>query len=57
MKIGRPVFRQMNQAEPDVISSDCPLGGQHIAQGIEQNHNNQPELAHPISLVRRAYGI
>ena len=57
MKIGRPVFRQMNQAEPDVISSDCPLGGQHIAQGIEQNHDNQPELAHPISLVRRAYGI
>ena len=57
MKIGRPVFRQMNQAEPDFISSDCPLGGQHIAQGIEQNHQNNPDLAHPISLVRKAYGI
>lgn len=57
MKIGRPVFRQMNAAEPDFISSDCPLGGQHIAQGIEQNHQNTPDLAHPISLVRKAYGI
>lgn len=57
MKIGRPVFRQMNQVEPDFISSDCPLGGHHIAQGIEENHQNNPALSHPISLVRKAYGL
>lgn len=57
MKIGKPVFRQMNQHEPDYISSDCPLGGQHIAQGIRDNHQNEPSLAHPITLVRKAYGI
>ncbi|TVT69194.1 MAG: Fe-S oxidoreductase [Denitromonas halophila] len=57
MKIGRPVFRKMAEFEPDFISSDCPLGGHHLAQGIEQNHQKTPELAHPISLVRRAYGI
>ncbi len=57
MKIGRPVFRKMAEFEPDFISSDCPLGGHHLAQGIEQNHQKTPELAHPITLVRRAYGI
>lgn len=57
MKIGKPVFRQMHQAEPDFIASDCPLGGHHIAQGIKENHDSEPTLAHPISLVRKAYGI
>ena len=57
MKIGRPVFRAMNQHNPDYISSDCPLGGHHIAQGIRENHDNQPALAHPLSLVAKAYGL
>ena len=57
MKIGRPVFRAMNQHNPDYISSDCPLGGHHIAQGIRENHGNQPALAHPLSLVAKAYGL
>lgn len=57
MKIGRPVFRSMNEQNPEYITSDCPLGGHHIAQGIRENHNNQPALAHPISLVAKAYGL
>lgn len=57
MKIGKPVFRQMHQAEPDYIASDCPLGGHHIEQGIKKFHDDEPNLAHPISLVRKAYGI
>ncbi len=57
MKIGRPVFRAMNQHNPDYISSDCPLGGHHIAQGIRENHDNQPALVHPLSLVAKAYGL
>ena len=57
MKIGRPVFRTMNEQSPDYISSDCPLGGHHIAQGIRENHGNEPSLAHPLSLVARAYGL
>jgi Fe-S oxidoreductase len=57
MKIGRPVFRSMNEQNPDYITSDCPLGGHHIAQGIRENHDNQPALAHPISLVAKAYGL
>jgi Fe-S oxidoreductase len=47
----------MADFDPDYISSDCPLGGAHIAQGIDKNHDKQPEKSHPISLLRKAYGI
>ncbi len=57
MKIGRPVFKAMGKDEPDVISSDCQLAGHHIAQGMAQNGLKVPQLQHPLSLVRRAYGI
>jgi Fe-S oxidoreductase len=61
MKIGKPVFKAMatmqDGAQPDFISSDCPLGGHHIAQGFEVNGLGAPELQHPLSLVARAYGL
>ena len=60
MKIGRPVFRAMAEAEPDFISSDCQLAGHHIEQGIgllATRDRVEPKLAHPITLVRMAYGI
>ncbi|NBT56494.1 MAG: Fe-S oxidoreductase, partial [Betaproteobacteria bacterium] len=61
MKIGKPVFKAMatmkDGSKPDYISSDCPLGGHHIAQGFEVNGLGAPELQHPLSLVRQAYGL
>jgi Fe-S oxidoreductase len=61
MKIGKPVFKAMatmkDGSKPDFISSDCPLGGHHIAQGFEVNGLGAPELQHPLSLVRQAYGL
>jgi glycerol-3-phosphate dehydrogenase subunit C len=60
IKIGKPVFRQMNDAEPDYISSDCQLAAHHIEQGISQLKQDQPSkavTAHPITLVRKAYGL
>ncbi|MBW7862209.1 MAG: Fe-S oxidoreductase [Rhodocyclaceae bacterium] len=58
MKIGRPVFRHMVQAEPDFISSDCPIAGRHIAQGMrEDGAGGAAERLHPLSLLRKAYGI
>ena len=61
MKIGKPVFKAMatmkDGSKPDYISSDCPLGGHHIAQGFEVNGHGAPELQHPLSLVARAYGL
>jgi Fe-S oxidoreductase len=61
MKIGKPLFKRMAEHPggglPDYISSDCPLGGHHIAQGFEVNQLGNPTLAHPLTLVRQAYGI
>jgi glycerol-3-phosphate dehydrogenase subunit C len=54
MKIGRPVFRQMADGEPDYISSDCPIAARHIEQGIGES---RAKKAHPLSLLRMAYGI
>ena len=56
MKIGRPVFRQLAEADPDWISSDCPIAARHIIQGIKKD--KQPAAkAHPLTLLRKAYGI
>jgi hypothetical protein len=56
MKIGKPVFKHMAEAQPDFISSDCTLGGHHIAQGIANQGAPVPQRAHPLTLLRRAYG-
>ena len=57
MKIGKPVFKAMANNEPDVISSDCPMAGHHIAQGMAQAGTPAPALQHPLSLMRMAYGL
>ncbi|MBX3663611.1 MAG: Fe-S oxidoreductase [Burkholderiales bacterium] len=58
MKIGRPVFRQMGEAAPDYISSDCAIAGRHIQQGIgEGAAGSGAEKQHPITLIRIAYGL
>jgi len=56
MKIGRPVFRALAAAAPDWISSDCPIAARHIAQGIAKEAPSAPR-AHPLTLLRKAYGI
>ncbi|MEY2897067.1 MAG: hypothetical protein RL669_1336 [Pseudomonadota bacterium] len=62
MKIGKPVFKAMASTQPDYIGSDCQLGGHHIAQGMAQFSSEalggkQPTLAHPLTMVRIAYGL
>jgi Fe-S oxidoreductase len=54
MKIGRPVFRAMAGTEPDFISSDCPIAGRHIQQGMGPGAKGEKQ--HPITLLRIAYG-
>jgi len=54
MKIGRPVFRQMADGEPDHISSDCPIAGRHIEQEMGET---KAQRMHPLSLLRKAYSI
>jgi Fe-S oxidoreductase len=57
LKIGKPVFKAMGKDAPDWISSDCALAGHHIAQGMDLNGITAAKLAHPLSLLRIAYGL
>jgi hypothetical protein len=45
----------VKQAEPDSFGSDCPMAGRLIAHGWEDNPDAKSE--HPLTMVRRAYGI
>ena len=54
MRIGRPVFRQMAEAGPDYVSSDCAIAGRHILQGMGET---TAVKQHPITLIRIAYGL
>jgi Fe-S oxidoreductase len=57
MKIGKPVFNRMAEPAPDYISSDCPIAGRRIQQGIETLGSQRPRKAHPLTLLRIAYGL
>jgi glycerol-3-phosphate dehydrogenase subunit C len=53
MKIARPVVNKVKQADADHYSSDCPMAGHQIENGLKDG--SKPE--HPMSLLRQAYGI
>jgi glycerol-3-phosphate dehydrogenase subunit C len=60
LKVGRPVARQALKNGKTFLSSECPLAGMHIRQGMEMLAEGEalPERAlHPIELFARAYGI
>jgi glycerol-3-phosphate dehydrogenase subunit C len=58
MKIGRPVVNRVAQSGADHYSSDCPMAGRQIQSGLPVVDGPAPsEPEHPMSLVRRAYGI
>ena len=58
MKIGKPVFTRMADFEPDYISSDCPIAGRRIEQGIAQGGGGRTvRKAHPLTLLCMAYGL
>jgi glycerol-3-phosphate dehydrogenase subunit C len=53
MKIGRPVVKRVQQAGADHYSSDCPMAGHQIENGLAGD--KAPE--HPLTLLRQAYGL
>lgn len=53
MKIARPVVSKVKQMQADHYSSDCPMAGHQIENGLKDG--SQPE--HPLSLMRKAYDI
>ena len=67
LKVGKPVARQAIKALDDAaakgrkryISSECPLAGDHIVQGIERENPDASieDAPHPILLFAAAYGV
>ncbi|MFT7675658.1 MAG: glycerol-3-phosphate dehydrogenase subunit C [Gammaproteobacteria bacterium] len=53
MKIVKPVVNRIKQFEPDVYTSDCPMAGHHISEGLADGS----QTVHPITLLKQAYGI
>jgi len=54
MKICKPVVTRVEKASPDHYSSDCPMAGHQIENGLGKAWK-APE--HPLKLLRQAYGI
>src|SRR5579875_2837160 len=52
-KIARPVETRIRDSGAATLTSDCPMAGAHLAHGLD----GQPPQQHPISLLRKAYGI
>jgi glycerol-3-phosphate dehydrogenase subunit C len=54
VKVGKPVFRTVDQKARGHIVSDCPLAAQHIFA-----HTDTParEPEHPIQILARSYGL
>ena len=53
MKICRPVINFVKKADADHYSSDCPMAGHQIENGLDSG--KAPE--HPLRLLRLAYGL
>jgi len=52
-KLAKPVENRVAQSEAAHFTSDCPMAGGHIAHGL----GDRPAAEHPLSLLRKAYGI
>ena len=60
LKVGKPVARQARDAAKGIVTSECPLAGVHISQGIDRlgGEAAKPELVrHPIQILARSYGL
>ncbi len=60
LKVGALVARQVEAAKKAWVSSECPLAGLHIAQGVERLGSDAAAprlLGHPIELLAHAYGL
>lgn len=51
-KIARPVINKLKRSEADHFVSDCPMAAEQIVQDLDDY-----DAGHPMSLLRKAYGI
>jgi glycerol-3-phosphate dehydrogenase subunit C len=57
MKIAGKAVRAIEQTQPDLIASDCPLAGLQLDQARGSVHAAGKTVLHPIQVVRNAYGL
>ena len=60
LKVGRPAAKKMRDSGKAFVSSECPLAGVHIKQGMDKLPGDKPApslVAHPIQVIAQAYGI
>jgi Fe-S oxidoreductase len=53
IKIARPITREFKASSFDSFTSDCSLAAHHI----ENSLGNLQAPEHPITLIKKAYGI
>ena len=53
IKIVKPIVREFEKTESDFVTSDCTLAAHHVVNAIGKKTN----ATHPISLIKRAYGL
>ncbi len=53
LRIGQPVVARVEAAAADHHSSDCPMAGRQIAEGLADRRASR----HPLTLLRMAYGL
>ena len=53
VKIAKPIIRKIEQGNYDVFTSDCPMAGAQI----DSIKDKEISYSHPMSLLRKAYGI
>jgi Fe-S oxidoreductase len=51
MKVAEPLFREIGQAKPDRVATDCPLAALQIHQGTGRT------ARHPVQILAEAYGL
>lgn len=51
LAVADKLFREIGDAHPDIVASDCPLAALQIVQGTRKRP------LHPIQILARAYGI
>ncbi len=61
MKICRPVVTKVQKSESNYYSSDCPMAGHQIGNGLQKVIKDDASVElkphHPLTLLRMAYGL
>jgi glycerol-3-phosphate dehydrogenase subunit C len=52
VKIAKPVVNRVKDSGAARLTSDCPMAGAQVAGGLDED-----TYAHPLTLLRQAYGI